>query len=253
MSDQQTLSGQHALVTGGGTGIGAAVARELDGLGASVTVVGRRAGPLDQVADSLQRGFAVTADVTSRETIDAAFAAARERFGTVGILVNNAGIAESAPVQRTSLEMWRRHLDINLTGSFLCMQAYLAEPPASGRIVNVASIAGVQGAAYIAAYCASKHGLVGLTRAAAAELFPRNITVNAVCPAYTETEMVTRAVETIVAKTGRSPDEARAQIEQPQGRLVKPEEVAATVAWLCQPSSAAINGQAIVVAGGGAV
>lgn len=252
MSNRQTLTGQHALVTGGGTGIGAAVARELNGLGASVTVIGRRAAPLDQIADSLQRGFAVTADVTSAESIDSAFAAARERFGTVSILVNNAGIAESAPVQRTSLDMWRRHLDINLTGSFLCMQAYLAEPPVSGRIINVASIAGVQGAAYIAAYCASKHGLVGLTRAAAAELFARGITVNAVCPGYTETDMATRAVETIVATTGRSPEEARAQIEQPQGRLIKPEEVAATVGWLCQPSSAAINGQAIVLAGGGA-
>jgi NAD(P)-dependent dehydrogenase (short-subunit alcohol dehydrogenase family) len=170
------------------------------------------------------------------------------------VLVNNAGAAESAPLVRTSLDLFRRLLDVNLIGTFLCSRAALPGmlEAGFGRVVNVASIAGLKGAAYVSAYCAAKHGVVGLTRALALETAARGITVNAVCPGYTDTDMVRSAIANIVEKTGRSAAEAYAELvmKNPQGRLVQPEEVAATVLWLCSPGAEAITGQAIAIAGG---
>ncbi|ULX54495.1 3-hydroxyacyl-CoA dehydrogenase [Cupriavidus taiwanensis] len=256
-----TLAGRHALVTGGGRGIGAAIARRLLADGASVTLLGREAGTLQATVQAL-RGQAragasvsfVTADIADAGSVAHAFAAATEQAGPVAMLVNNAGQAHSAPFLKTDAALWQRMLDVNLTGTFLCTQAAL---PAMldagwGRIVNVASTAGLIGYGYVSAYCAAKHGVIGLTRALALETATRGVTVNAVCPGYTETDIVRDAVANIVGKTGRSEDQARAELaaRNPQRRLVQPDEVADAVAWLCQPSAAAITGQAIPVAGG---
>jgi NAD(P)-dependent dehydrogenase (short-subunit alcohol dehydrogenase family) len=255
-----SLSGRHALVTGGGRGIGAAIARRLLADGASVTLLGRDAVALRTTVQSLREALPagatasfVTADIADAESVTRAFAAAEEA-GPVSMLVNNAGQAHSAPFLKTDAALWQRMLDVNLTGTFLCTQAAL---PAMldagwGRIVNVASTAGLIGYGYVSAYCAAKHGVIGLTRALALETAARGVTVNAVCPGYTETDIVRDAVANIVGKTGRSEEQARAELaaRNPQRRLVQPDEVADAVAWLCQPSAAAITGQAIPVAGG---
>jgi NAD(P)-dependent dehydrogenase (short-subunit alcohol dehydrogenase family) len=187
-------------------------------------------------------------------SVKSAFAAVRARFGRMDILVNNAGQAGSAPLGKTDLALWQRMLAVNLTGVFLCTREALPEMTArgAGRIVNVASTAGLVGYAYVAAYCAAKHGVVGLTRAAALDCAKTGVTVNAVCPGYTETDIVGAAVANIVAKTGKSEAEARAALvaRNPQGRMVQPEEVAAAVLWLCLPASSSVTGQAIAVAGG---
>jgi NAD(P)-dependent dehydrogenase (short-subunit alcohol dehydrogenase family) len=184
----------------------------------------------------------------------AGFARAARRAGRVDILVNNAGQAASAPFGKTDAALWRRMLDVNLTGTFHCTQAALPAMLEAGwgRVVNVASTAGLVGYRYVAAYVAAKHGVVGLTRALALEVAARGVTVNAVCPGYTETDMVREAIANIVAKTGRDEQQARAGLAagNPQQRLVQPEEVANAVAWLCLPESAAMTGQAIAVAGG---
>lgn len=256
-----TLQGRHALVTGGGRGIGAAVARRLLEEGASVTLLGRDCTVLDAAMQALEPLAvdgaalgAVTADITDADQVSAAVARANGERGPVTLLVNNAGQAHSAPFSKTDLALWQRMLDVNLTGTFLCTQAVL---PAMleqgwGRIVNVASTAGLIGYGYVSAYCAAKHGVIGLTRALAQEVAAKGITVNAVCPGYTETDIVRDAVANIVGKTGRTEDQARAELaaRNPQKRLVQPEEVADAVAWLCRPSASAITGQAIPVAGG---
>lgn len=256
-----TLAGRHALVTGGGRGIGAAIARRLLADGASVTLLGRDAGTLQATVQALREhapagaGVSfVTADIADADSVARAFAAATERAGPVAMLVNNAGQAHSAPFLKTDAALWQRMLDVNLTGTFLCTQAAL---PAMldagwGRIVNVASTAGLIGYGYVSAYCAAKHGVIGLTRALALETAARGVTVNAVCPGYTETDIVRDAVANIVGKTGRSEEQARAELaaRNPQRRLVQPDEVADAVAWLCQPSAGAITGQAIPIAGG---
>jgi NAD(P)-dependent dehydrogenase (short-subunit alcohol dehydrogenase family) len=246
-----TLRGKHAVVTGASRGIGLAVARTLLAQGARVTLMARDAEALALAAAGLGEGAAWQAvDISDCESVAAAFA----RAGAVDILVNNAGQAASAPFLKTDAALWQRMLDVNLTGGYHCIQAAL---PAMldagwGRIVNVASTAGLTGYRYVAAYCAAKHGLVGLTRALALELATKGITVNAVCPGYTDTDIVQEAVANIVRKTGRSALEARAGLDagNPQGRLVRPEEVAHAVAMLCLPDAAAMNGQAIAVAGG---
>jgi NAD(P)-dependent dehydrogenase (short-subunit alcohol dehydrogenase family) len=245
------LKGKHAVVTGASRGIGLAVARTLLAHGARVTLMARDAEALALAAAELGEGAAWQAmDVVDEASVAAAFA----RAGAVDILVNNAGQAASAPFAKTDAALWQRMLDVNLTGAYHCIQAALPGmlDAGWGRIVNVASTAGLTGYRYVAAYCAAKHGLVGLTRALALELASKGITVNAVCPGYTETDIVQEAVANIARKTGRSELEARAQLAaaNPQGRLVRPEEVAHAVAMLCLPNAAAMNGQAIAVAGG---
>lgn len=254
MSLDRPLAGRHALITGGGSGIGAAIAHGLAAAGARVSLIGRRAEPLDEVAGQLENAIAITADVSSRESVKAAFAAARDAFGPLSILINNAGIAPSAPFAKLSADDWDDVLAVNLTGAFYCAREAIGDllQAGGGRLINIASTAGLKGYGYVAPYCAAKHGLIGLTRALAAEYARKDITVNAVCPGYTETGIVTRTVENIVAKTGRSADQAIADLVRgnPQGRLIAPAEVAATVLWLCQPEARSVTGQAIAVAGG---
>jgi len=248
------LTDRHAVVTGGGSGIGTAIAARLADLGAAVTLVARGPGRLETVAARLPKAQALAADVTDDRAIAAALAQARDSFGPITILVNNAGIAPSAAFLRTTPEVWNRTLGVNLTGAFHCTQAALPDmlDAGWGRIVNIASTAGVKGYAYVSAYCAAKHGLVGLTRSLALEVARKGVTVNAVCPGYTETDIVREAIDNIVQKTGRSADEARAELTKnnPQGRLIDAGEVAATVAWLCSDGARSVTGQAIAVAGG---
>ena len=250
----KTLAGRHAVMTGAGRGIGAAIATALAAEGARVTLMGRSEAVLRDKAAELPDAHAIPCDVTDEAVVAMAFEHAAEAFGPVAILINNAGAAESAPFARTSLALFRRMLDVNLIGTFLCSRAALPGmlEAGFGRIVNVASVAGLKGAPYIAAYCAAKHGVVGLTRALAMETAAKGITVNAVCPSYTDTDMARRAIANIIEKTGRSAVEAEAELvrKNPQGRLVTPEEVAATVLWLCAPGAEAITGQAIAIAGG---
>ncbi len=255
MATVQGMQGRHALVTGGGRGIGAAIARQLVEAGANVTVLGRG---LDAVAalaaEQPERFHAVSADVSDAGQVAAAFASARARFGPLSILVNNAGQAGSAPFLKTDAALWNQMLAVNLTGTMFCTQAALPDMLTGGwgRVVNVASTAGLTGYAYVAAYCAAKHGVVGLTRALALEVAKKGVTVNAVCPGYTETDILRESIATVMAKTGRSAEEARAEfaVGNPQGRIVQPEEVADTVRWLCGTAASAINGQTIAVCGG---
>ena len=252
------LAGRHALVTGAGRGIGAEIARSLAAAGAGVTLLGRRREPLVLLAEELAREGAashcVVADVRDPVQVEAALATAAERFGNLAILVNNAGQAESAPFQKTSLALWNRMIAVNLTGSFVCAQAALPQMLAGGwgRIVNIASTAGQRGYAYVSAYTAAKHGVVGLTRSLALELARKNITVNAVCPGYTETDILLESIANVASKTGCSTEAARAQFAavNPQGRIIQPAEVADTVVWLCSEGAAAVTGQSISVSGG---
>jgi NAD(P)-dependent dehydrogenase (short-subunit alcohol dehydrogenase family) len=251
------LSGKHAVVTGGTRGIGAAVTRVLLDHGARVTVLGRSTesqpgGALDFKRSS---GLAYAkADVGDPAAVAHAFESARVRSGPVDILVNNAGQAVSAPFLKTDATLWRRMMTVNLDGTFHCIRAALPGMLSAGwgRIINMASTAGLTGYAYVAAYCASKHAVVGLTRALALEVATKSVTVNAVCPGFTNTDLLKETVANIVAKTGRTPEEARAELasRNPQKRLVQPEEVANAVAWLCLPGSEAVTGQTIAVAGG---
>jgi NAD(P)-dependent dehydrogenase (short-subunit alcohol dehydrogenase family) len=249
------LQGRHALVTGAGRGIGAAIAARFVAEGARVTLLSRTQSQLDQVVRELgDPAQSVCADISDLQAIREAFERAAESFGPVDILINNAGRAESAPTHRAPEELWHNMLAVNLTGTYYGIRAVLPNmiDRQFGRIVNVASTAGVRGYAYVAAYCAAKHGVIGLTRALALEVAQRNITVNAVCPGYTETDLVRGTIANIQQVTGRSAEEARAALTKsnPQGRLIQPAEVANAVAWLCLPGTEAITGQSIAIAGG---
>jgi len=246
---------RHALVTGGGRGIGAAIARRLTADGMQVTVLGRNLQTLQTLMrENAEHLHAVSADVSKPDQVAQALADACARFGPVTVLVNNAGQAESAPFLHMDAKLWQRMLDVNLTGAMFCTQAVLPGmlDAGWGRIVNIASTAAQTGYAYVAAYCAAKHGVLGLTRALALELATKSITVNAVCPGYTDTDLVRESIARVVAKTGRSADAARTAFVQanPQHRLIRPEEVADSVAWLCGTGASAITGQAISVAAG---
>jgi NAD(P)-dependent dehydrogenase (short-subunit alcohol dehydrogenase family) len=251
------LADRHAVVTGGGRGIGAAIARTLVAHGAHVTILGRDPNTLAAAIEAFDAPgmlHAGVADVTDASSLTRAFEHARHQFGPVQILVNNAGQAASAPIRKMDLGLWRRMMAVNLDGPFNAILAVATEMTAAGwgRIVNIASTAGLVGYRYVSAYCASKHGLVGLTRALAIELATTGVTVNAVCPGFTDTDMLKQAVAAIVSKTGRTADQATAELlaHNPQQRPVRPEEVANAVAWLCLPGSEAVTGQAIAVAGG---
>jgi NAD(P)-dependent dehydrogenase (short-subunit alcohol dehydrogenase family) len=248
------LSGSsHALVTGGGRGIGRGIAAALSRAGATVTVLGRNRAALGEVVAQRLAHFAVVADVADQAAVNAALGEAAARQ-PIDILVANAGAAESAPFAKSDAALFRRMLDTNFLGVVHATQAVLPSMTARGRgrIVAVASTAGLKGYAYVSAYAAAKHAVVGLVRSLALELATTGVTVNAVCPGFTDTDLLSGSIETIMRKTGRSREQALAELARhnPQGRLVTPAEVADTVLWLCGDGASAITGQAIAVAGG---
>ncbi len=251
---ERPLDQQHAVITGGATGIGAAIADRLAAMGARVTIMARNFDRLQAKAKTLPVAQAVALDLTDENSVIAAFAEAEGTFGPVDILVNNAGVAEAVPFHKLSTADWNKAVAVNLTGTFLTSRIAVdsMRPRGRGRIVNVASTAGLVGYPYVVAYTAAKHGVIGLTRALALELATKGITVNAVCPGYTETEIVADAVKNIVAKTGRTEAEARAELtaRNPQGRMIQPFEVASAVAWLVHPDQGSVTGLALPVAGG---
>jgi NAD(P)-dependent dehydrogenase (short-subunit alcohol dehydrogenase family) len=246
--------GRHAFVTGGGSGIGLATARALAATGVRLSLAGRNLEKVRAAAEEFADAHAIVCDVTDEASVAAAFAAARDRYGAIDILINNAGQAPSAPFKRTTLAFWNNVLATNLTGAFLCTQAALPDMLEAkwGRIVNVGSVCSLKGYAYVTAYVASKHGLLGLTRALAHETAKAGVTVNCVCPGYVDTPIIAESVERITSKTALSEAEAHASLIQfnPQGRIITPEEVASAIAYLCTDAAASINGAAVPITGG---
>lgn len=256
---EATFARHHAVITGGGRGIGAAIAEALARCGASVSLIGRNAEVLQATASCITKDHGVkvataSADVADETATRQAIASVRDVLGAPTILVNNAGVAESAPFLKSDAAFWRKVLDIDLMGAVYCTQAILPAMLEAkwGRIINIASTAGLTGHAYITTYCAAKHGMIGLTRALAIEIARSGVTVNAVCPSYTDTDMTAQSIANITKKTGRSREEAIASLvaHNPQGRLIQPAEVADTVVWLCGDNAASVTGQSIVIAGG---
>lgn len=249
------LTGEHALVTGANRGIGAAIATTLSAAGAAVTLLVRDRAAGDAMAERLPgRAQVVVASVIDAEAVRQAIEHAASGFGPVSLCINNAGVAESAPFTHSHADLWHRILNVNLMGTVHVTQAVLPGMLTAqyGRVIMIASTAGLTGYPYVSAYVAAKHAVVGLVRALARETATRGVTVNAVCPGFTDTDLVAESVSRIVAVTGRTPQEARSVLtaSNPQGRLVRPEEVADAVLWLCGRGASAVTGQAIAVAGG---
>jgi 3-hydroxybutyrate dehydrogenase len=258
MTTDRYLEGTHAIVTGGSRGIGAAIATALAQRGASITLMARSLGDLRSHAAALQQFGGpvqvVECSVADENSVQRAFERAEAGLGVAGILVNNAGTAKSAKFAATSRAMWDQMIGVNLTGTYLCTSRALPAmlTAGKGRIVNIASTAGLRGYKTMTAYCAAKHGVVGFTRALALETAKAGVTVNAVCPGYTDTDLTDTAVNNIVNALGKTVDEARAMLVRiiPRGVMTTPTEVASAVAWLCAPESGAITGIALPVAGG---
>ncbi len=247
------FSNQHAVITGGASGIGEAIAERLAETGMRITLMGRDPERLSATARRLESA-SQQVDITDPDSVRQGFSAAVQVNGPISILVNNAGSAESSPFSKMDDEMWDRMLAVNLTGTYLCTRAVVGAMSRAGfgRIINIASTASQKGYAYVSAYCAAKHGVLGLTRSLALEMVRKGVTVNAVCPGFTDTDLVARSLDTIVESTGKSREQALAELvkNNPQGRLIQPQEVAETVVWLCGEHSGSITGQAIAVAGG---
>ncbi|MGI9373492.1 MAG: SDR family NAD(P)-dependent oxidoreductase [Hyphomicrobiales bacterium] len=248
------LNGKHAVVTGGGTGVGAEIASALANAGAAVTITGRRAAPLEEIANAHSGIHAAMCDVTSEQAVSGLFDQIGKKRGIPNIIIANAGAAESAPLTKSSLDLWNAMLEVNLTGVFLTFREAMKrlERDDWGRMIAIASTAGLKGYAYTSAYCAAKHGVIGLVRALASENAKSNVTFNAVCPGFTDTPMLDAAIHNIIEKTGMSKEEARKALAStnPQGRFVQPKEVAASVMWLVGNGGDAVNGQAISISGG---
>jgi len=240
---------RHVVITGGGRGIGAEIARRFAAQGDRITVLSRTRDEVEKIADEIG-GYGIRCDVGEPASVEAAFMAA----GPVDVLINNAGVARSSPVLKTDVRVWEEHLKVNLTGSFLCALKVLPSMASrgKGRIINVASVAGLKGYPYLAAYCASKHGLIGLTRALAAEYADKGVTVNAICPGYVDSPLLTGAIQNIVEKTGRTAEEVRMELEaqNPQNRFLEASEVASMCLFLAGDDARGVNGQAIPICGG---
>lgn len=248
------LEGRHALVTGGGRGIGRAVAKALAGAGATVTVLGRDRATLEGAVSGKDAHGLVLADVTDPKAVEAAIHDAVSRHGPIDLMIANAGAAASAPFMKSGPDVFKRMLDINLLGVVNVTQAVLGSmvERGFGRVVAVASTAGLKGYPYVSAYCSAKHAVVGLVRALALETAKTGVTVNAICPGFTDTDLVAESLERIMAMTGRTREEALNEFvkHNPQQRLIRPEEVADAVLWLCGENARSVTGQAIAVAGG---
>lgn len=249
----QTMQGEHVVISGGGTGVGAQIAQNFAQAGAAVTILGRRLEPLQDVAQDIG-ALALSADVTDRASLDAALERAREAQGPVSVAIANAGAADSAPFAKMRVEDFQSSLGVNLLGVFNLWQAALPGMLArgGGRMIAVASTAGLKGYPYVSHYCAAKHGVVGLTRALALELGSKNITVNAICPGFIETPLLEKSIEKIMATTGMTDAEARASLVKgnPQKRFIQTSEVAGTALWLCSPAAFSVNGHALALSGG---
>mgnify|MGYP000141489474 CR=1 FL=1 len=249
-----TNTQKHAVITGGGSGIGLAIAKAFDQEGIKTSIIGRHMERLQEAAATMKHSNPYQLDVTEPGNVMSVVALIEQQQGPIDILVNNAGAASTAPFQKMSYDRWQKMINVNLNGTFLMTQNVLMTMAQRGvgRIINIASTAGLKGYGYSSAYCAAKHGVIGLTKALALELARTKITVNAICPGFTDTDIVEDAIDNIVKKTDRSREEALGELVKynPQKRLIQPKEVAETVLWLCSPQSRSITGQSIAVAGG---